>query len=236
MSFELICHSCGAPSGPAVGICPFCKSVLSPESKKKYSPALRRLRTLFDEGKLEQAALLAREATRSSDEKISGNAQILSICAQILFEVEAPTAELNSILAKASLLEPDDRGIQDLMNLVQAKVAINYRNSQEGKLLINNILKHQPNHPHALFLLATYVNSKESNPVLAMVYLEKALRARPNFLKAWACLAGIASRVGNSHVAEKALLKALSLETNASMKLYFTKLLLKVRYDSQQAA
>lgn len=236
MSFELICHSCGAASGPSVGICPFCKSVLTHEGSKNSSPALRRLRTLFEEGKLEQAALLAREAIKSQNEKLSGNPEVLLICAQILFEIEAPLAELKSILAKASLLDPEHLGIQELLSLVEAKSAFNFRNNTEGKKLIEAILRKAPQNPHALFLLATYVNSRENNPTLAIVYLEKALQSRPSYLRAWACLASIAAQVGNTHVAEKALLKAMNLETNSQMKAFFSKLLLEVRYQSQKAA
>ncbi len=235
MSFELICHSCGAASGPSVGICPFCKSVLVSEASKKASPALRRLRTLFQEGKLEEASLLAKEALKSKKE-LSENVEVLLVCAQILFEVEAPLAEPKSILAKASLIEPEHTGIQELLTLVQAKSAISYGNSFDGKKMLESILKSNPTNPHALFLLATYLNSKESNPILAMVYLEKALKSRPNFLRAWACLASISARTGQTHMAEKALIKVISLETNPNMKSFFNKLLSEVRDQLHKAA
>lgn len=235
MSFELICESCGAASGPSVGICPFCKSVLVSETSKKASPALRRLKTLFSEGKMEEAALIAREALKSKEE-LSENVEILSICTQILFEVEAPSSQLKGVLAKASLIAPEHKGIQELMKLVQAKSAISYGNPEEGKKMLESILKSNPGNPHALFLLATYVNSKENDPVLAVVYLERALKSRPNFLRAWACLASISARMDKTHMAETALLKAISLETNKNMKDFFRRLLNEVRENSRKAA
>ncbi|MFM8269855.1 MAG: tetratricopeptide repeat protein [Pseudomonadota bacterium] len=235
MSFELICESCGAASGPSVGICPFCKSLLVPEASKQVSPALKSLKTLFSEGRMEEASLLAREALKSKED-ISENVEVLSVCSQILFEVEAPSSQIKSILAKASLIDPDHKGIQELMNLVHAKSAISNGNPEEGKKMLESVLKSNPANPHALFHLASYVNSKENNPVLAAVYLEKALKARPNFLRAWACLASVSARMDKTHMAERALLKAISLEKNQNMKDFFNKLLLEVRRNSRKAA
>ena len=59
MSFETVCSRCGAPSSPSVGICPFCKNVMTTK-KGKDAPTITKIRALFDAGDIEKALLLAR--------------------------------------------------------------------------------------------------------------------------------------------------------------------------------
>ena len=72
MSFDVVCPNCGAPSGPSVGVCPFCKTTLSGTTPKEDS-TITTIRRLYSDGKTEQALVLAWSgAVYVFDKKVRG--------------------------------------------------------------------------------------------------------------------------------------------------------------------
>ena len=60
MSFDIICSGCGAVSGPSVGLCPFCKTVMA-SSHKNNSPQETSISKLYESGKIDWALDLAKK-------------------------------------------------------------------------------------------------------------------------------------------------------------------------------
>lgn len=224
MSFDLICSSCGASSGPSVGVCPFCKSLMvSEDPTNPKSPAYKNLVKLYNEGKLETALYYVQEILKQ-EEKYSDDAQLLLISAKILFETEGPNGKTRALLGKALLLEPDNHEIIDYLDIIQARFDLASGSENVGKESLLKLLRRLPENPHVLFMVGSHLYWREKNCYGAIPYLEKCVRVRPVFLRAWACLAAIAKELGNAPLAESALQHCISIESNAPMKKFFLEL------------
>ena len=102
MSFELVCGQCGAVTGPSVGVCPFCKSVMAKPAESGRDPAAETIRRYFQEGKIEDALAMASLA-ETQDPNAMKDVDFLVLFARILIESEAPTTKIRTLLAKALL-------------------------------------------------------------------------------------------------------------------------------------
>jgi len=227
MSFEIICENCAAPSSPSVGLCPYCKAIMTTEESKKL-PAFSKLKTLYKEGKSSSALFLAKTVLEQ-DKKYSEDPSVLLICAKIMIETEGPNSKVKSLLARAYVMEPENGEISDYMELVDAKYEMSRGNKTHGREMLTKILRRSPNHVHAHFLLGAHLYWDNSDPYAAIPHLEKCLILHPNFLRAWACLATIARKIGNTSLAERALRRCLELESGGSMKQYFEKLMAETK-------
>lgn len=223
MSFQLLCTACGAPSGPSVGVCPFCKGVLS-STKGAENPTLKRIRQLFEDGYLEDALANA-AAAEKENEKLASDLGFLLTYAKILIEAEGPSSKIRALLTKANLLKPDSPETIEYLELIEAKSRLNREPNDFGEQNLRRILGHAPKNPHVLFTLASHLYWVENNPDEALRLLQKCVDQRPTFLRAWACLAAIHAKRGDVAPAQYALYKCLALEKNPAMHTYFEKLL-----------
>ena len=67
MSFQTVCPGCGASSSPSVGVCPYCKTVMSLPSQRE-SGGIDALARLYNEGRLESALSLGYELQKQKPE------------------------------------------------------------------------------------------------------------------------------------------------------------------------
>ena len=106
MNFEIACSNCGAISSPTVGICPFCKSVMTKASDSKGQGAsLSMIQSLYDNGKIEQALALA-STMEKQDPDSAKNANFVILYTQIQIEVDAPSSKTKSLLNQALVANP----------------------------------------------------------------------------------------------------------------------------------
>ena len=49
MNFEIACSNCGAISSPVVGVCPFCKSVMTKLADGKQVASVPLIQSLYDD-------------------------------------------------------------------------------------------------------------------------------------------------------------------------------------------
>jgi len=225
MSFQLFCSGCGAPSSPSVGVCPFCKSVQS-SGRGEEHPTLKRIRELFEQGHLEDALANAAAAERESP-KLAGDVGFLLTYAKILIEAEGPSSKIRAILTKAQITKPDSAEAVEYLELIEAKAKLNREPNDSGEKALRQALTRSPKNPHALFTLASHLYWVENQPDEAIRLLQRCVELRPNFLRAWACLAAIHAKRGDSAPARNALQKVLQLEKNPAMHAYFEKMLTK---------
>ena len=95
MSFELVCESCGALSGPSVGMCPFCKSVLSrPDSEITGQDSLLQM---YNSGRVDISLNLASKIFQENP-KAKQDLSFLMLYVKILVETEGPSSLINSLL------------------------------------------------------------------------------------------------------------------------------------------
>lgn len=222
MSFDTICSGCGAPSGPAVGVCPFCKNVMTEikSTKPEYQGNLDLLNEFYREGKLDRALALGSEMIKS-DSSLNKDLGFISVFVKILFEAQAPTSRIRSFLAEAHLAHPRSADLMDYLEILDAHQILKKGLNDAGEVMLKNLVRRSPNNTQAHFLLGAHLFWEEGRPVDAIPHLETCVRLHPCFLRAWACLGAIYKSLGNEALSQNAFRMCAGLETNSKMKDYF---------------
>lgn len=225
MSFEIVCDCCGALSGPSVGICPFCKSLLSgPASKITGQNSLIEL---YQSGKLELSLALAGKILRENP-KAKQDISFLLLYVKILIETEGPSSQINSLLTEGLLIDPKNPELNDYFDIIQAKSNLKKGLSDTGETMLKNLLRRSPDNVHALFLVGTHLHWVDNVPAASVYYLERCTRLAPHFLRAWGCLAVVYKALNNMQLSQMALRKCIELESNTNMKQFFKSELEKI--------
>jgi tetratricopeptide (TPR) repeat protein len=219
MSFKIICSGCGAPSGLAVGICPFCKSVMT-EGSEQERASVEALTKLYAEGRNDRALALANEMFKNSPELIA-NPSFAMTFIKVLFECEAPGSHLRSVLAQAQLAFPGNPQIADYLEILDSKSFLKKSMMDPGEVMLMNVIRRSPDQVHAHFTLGAHFYWEEQEPLRAIPHLETCVRLRPVYLRAWACLGGVYHSLGNQQLAQNAFRKCLELESDPSVKEFF---------------
>ncbi len=227
MSFEMICKSCGAVSGPSVGVCPYCKVVFTIMEGGKVDVGLSGIVQLYAEGKLEKALSLMTAAMKQNP-RLEEDVPFLLLQAKILFESEGPTSKIKAALIKAYILEPNNSEVAEYSEMMDAKEKLEPGVKNDlGEQALKNLLRRSPKNAHALFLLGTHLFWGDKETAMSAQYLQKCVDIRPNFLRAWECLGTIYKSVGHEELAVRAFRKCIDLETNPQIINYFKSLVSK---------
>lgn len=219
MSFELVCPGCGAASGPSVGVCPFCKAILTSPDDKNFEQESSVAKT-YESGRLDLALTLAKKLYQT-DEASKKDVGFLLLYAKILIDTEGPTSLIKSVLAEAHLLAPSNQDVLDYIELVEAKSYLKKGLNDSGEVQLKYLLRRSPKNVHAHFLLGTHIFWADQQSQAAIPYLETCVRLSPNFLRAWGCLGAIYKKMGNAQLAMRAFQKCMELEPETKMKEYF---------------
>ena len=223
MSFDTICSNCGAPSSPSVGVCPFCKSVMT-NKKGQDAPTITKIRELYDKGDIEKALVLVRQAEKEKP-KLLENTSFTLLYVQILIESDGPSSKARSLLTQAYLRDAENAQLSEYREIIEAKNNLSHVKNDLGEQALVNIIRRSPKNPHALFLLGSHLCWVESEYARAIQLLERCVVLRPNWLQANGCLAALYSKLDNSTLAQKYIRKCISLAKDANTKEYFKTLL-----------
>lgn len=218
MSFDIVCSGCGAPSGPSVGICPFCKTIMSTADGKQNHSSDRFVK-LYQDGKLEQALSLGDEMYRAQPD-LKKDLMFVMTFAKTLIESEAPSSKTRSLLAAAHLENPENKDVLDYIELIEAKNILK-KGEDSGETMLRNLIRRSPQNIHAQFILGAHLFWVEENALMAIPHLETSVRLHPNFLRAWGCLAVAYRKIGNTQLAQSAFRKCAEIETDQRMKDFF---------------
>jgi tetratricopeptide (TPR) repeat protein len=221
MSFQLVCQNCGSVSGPSVGICPFCKSILTSRTAGEYESALL-IHKNYAKGNLPTALSLARKIYEIKPEQRL-NVHFLLTYTKILIDVEAPSSQIKSILNEAFLLAPHEQEVLDYIELVDLWGRLKRGTDSDAAESVLKLIHRSPKNPHAYFILGTHYYWAVSGPLSAIPYLESCLRLAPSHLRAWGCLGAIYKKIGNSPLAKQAFQKCLEIEMDPNMRQLFEK-------------
>tara|TARA_B110001454_G_scaffold218991_1_gene248976 strand:- start:10057 stop:10752 length:696 start_codon:yes stop_codon:yes gene_type:complete len=221
MSFEVICPGCGALSGPSVGVCPFCKTVMSNSSNEKFAQS-KSLAEIYESGRLDLALSLARKLYLE-DPDSKTNIGFILLFVKILIETDAPSMQIRSVLSEARLIDPSNGDVLDYIEFIDAKNMLKKGYDDNGERQLKSILRRSPKHLQAHFLLGTHLFWIDEQTQQAIPHLETCVRLAPNHLRSWGCLGAIYRKLGNSQLAKAAFKRCIELETNVTMKSFFEK-------------
>ena len=120
MSFEVVCSSCGAISGPSVGMCPYCKNVVVQSGNQVQGQGT--VSEHYAQGHLDLALSLIQKIYKE-DQEAKQDVRFLLLYVKILIETEGPSSLINGLLMDAQLKEPGHQELMDYYEIVQANRA-----------------------------------------------------------------------------------------------------------------
>ena len=215
MSFELMCETCGAPSGPSVGVCPYCKTPFA--SSTSQNPAVAGLRDLYERGLLKQA--LGEASFMNQDKKNQEDSTFLMLYGKILLEAEGPSAHIKSCFAKAAALDPACAAeAQVYIDVISAKSMFREGLNDAGEQWIQKLIADYPDNPHLLFILGSHNFWVDGETQNSLRFLERCVQVRPNFARAWGCLFAIYKKLNDPFNARRCGTEFLRLEDDPRTK------------------
>ena len=221
MNFEIACSNCGAISSPVVGVCPFCKSVMTKAADgTKQAASVPLIQSLYDDGKLEQALALAATLEKNDAECLK-DASFVLLYAQIQIEVDAPSSKTRSILNQALVANPSHPDLLEYLEIVEAEFNLKIESGKDGEVALANIIRRSPKNVHALFLLGRHLFWTKGDPQRALRYLESCVRFRPNFIRAKACLAAVYKALNLTDPAERLMNECIAKTSDSPTKEFF---------------
>ena len=220
MNFEIACSNCGAVSSPVVGVCPFCKSVMTPADGAKQTAATPQIQSLYDEGKLDQALSLA-ATLEKKDADFLKDANFVLLYIKILIEVDAPSSKTKSLLNQALVANPSHPDLLEYLEIVEAESNLSRKSGDDGENSLANIIRRSPKNVHALFLLGSHLFWVKKDPQRALRYLEACVRFRPNFIRAKACLAAVYKELNMTDVAARLMNECAAKTSDSNTKEFF---------------
>lgn len=218
MNFEIVCPSCGALSSPAVGVCPYCKTVMTTETEKQ-NPTMSTIKQLYNDGKTDRALVMARNLETQKPELLK-DTDFAILYANILFEVDGPSSKTRAVLGQAFGEHPADPRLAEYLELVEAEANLSQEKNDAGEQELAQIIRRSPENVYALFFLGSHLYWVEKDSQQALRYLEPCVRLRPNFIRAKACLAVVYKDLGMRDAAAR-LLNDCATKTSGSTKEFF---------------
>lgn len=219
MTFQIVCKGCGAPSSPSVGVCPYCKAIMSAGDNQDRQ-SITGLLKFYNEGKLDRALTLGSEMYKSKPE-LKKNLAFIICFVKVLIETEAPSSKVTGILAEAHVQFPENQEILDYLEIMESKYYLKNGRNDSSELMLKNLIRRSPKNYHAHFILGSHLFWSENDPASALPYLEACVRTHDKFLRAWACLGAAYKKSGQEQLAQKAFLKCSELEVDQKMREFF---------------
>jgi hypothetical protein len=221
MNFEIACSNCGAISSPVVGICPFCKSVMTRAADgAKQAGSVPLIQSLYDGGKIEQALALAATLEKKDADSVKDTNFVL-LYTQIQIETEAPSSKTKSLLNQSLIANPSHPDLLEYLEIVEAEFNLSIEGGKDGETSLVNIIRRSPKNVHALFLLGRYLFWVKNDPQGALRYLESCVRFRPNFIRAKACLAAVYKALNMTDVSERLMNECVAKTSDSRTKEFF---------------
>lgn len=221
MSFEINCSNCGAPSSVSVGICPYCKKTFKNKKRKKdESPLISRIKADYKAGKVDNV-ISACKQMYATKEKMRENNNFLLIYLKALLEIDGPATLIRSIVSQLLINDPTNSEALDILYILEARDELSTEKNDPGEKKLKAIIQRSPNNAYAHFFLGAHLFWIDKDYMQATYYLEKAVKHRPNFLRAWGCLGALYKELENEVLSKRAFAKAAKIETNTRMKKFF---------------
>lgn len=219
MNFDIVCANCGALSSPSIGVCPYCKSVMITDAEKKI-PVIVDIKKFFNDGRLEQALLLAKTLETQKSDALKSK-EFALLYAQILFEADGPSTKIKSILNQALIDNSSDPQLLEYLEVAEAESNLSRNKDDAGEVALSNIIRRSPENAQALFLMGTHLFWVEKDAQRALKYLEQCVRLRPNFFTAKVCLIRVYKTLKMDDLAVRFCNEFALKATDPEMKKFF---------------
>ena len=221
MSFDIICQNCGAPSPPHVGVCPYCKSVMTnPDESVAESHSLKKFREAVSENRLEDALYLGHQLEQSKPALLE-NPSFVAAYARVMFECSAPSSRIRAAIQRCHLAHPEHAEITYLLEVAHASLMLDHGSTSSGIEKLKLLIRSRSDDPLTLFMLGSHLVWQASEPAMALPYLQRAARLRPKSVRVLGCLARANEGVGATELARSLYERCAKLETNAPLKKQF---------------
>jgi predicted Zn-dependent protease len=157
----------------------------------------------------------------STQPKLLDDRGFLLTYIKVLIEADGPTYKIRSLLNRGMAMDGAAALFQDYVTVVDAMDALSKGPNDPGEVKLKALISRSPDNVQALFVLGAHLFWVQKQPTDAARYLEKCVKLRPNFLRAWGCLGSIYESLGNHPLAFRAYQKCQALETDPQMKSFF---------------
>ena len=222
MSFGIVCTNCGALSSPAIGVCPYCKSVMTSEAQRKM-PVIADIKKFLNDGQLEQALLLAKALETKNPDSLK-NKEFAVLYAQILLEANGPSTQIKSLLNQSLIDNSSDPQLLEYLEVAEAESNLSREKYDAGEIALVNIIRRSPENADALYLLGRHLFWKKKDAQRALSYLEQCVKIRPNLFRAKACLATVYKALRMDDLVVTFCNECASKTSDQEMKSFFTDL------------
>ncbi|MEI8011629.1 MAG: hypothetical protein WCI27_03985 [Candidatus Omnitrophota bacterium] len=222
MNFDIICPNCGAASSIVVGVCPYCKTVLSINSEKG-DHSLSAVKAAHEAGKTDRSLSLVTALEQEKPELLD-NIEFVLLYTRILFEVDGPSSKIKSLLTKALILAPGHPDVLEYLEVIEAESMMTREPNDEGEQRLMRLIRRSPNNVYALFFLGSHLFWVQGNGGAALKYLEPCVRLRPNFIRAKACLAMIYKELNKPDMAKRFFDECAASTSSNRTKSFFKRL------------
>lgn len=188
MNFEVNCPNCGASSGPSVGVCPYCKTVLA--STEEKHPALSGIQEMYAIGRIDEA--LAQIHMIKEQKDLQEDANFWMLAGKVSLEAESPSSQIKTFFARAMTIEgPHQKEAKLYIDMIAAKRLFRKGLNDRGEQWFNSQIPLYPNNPHLLFFLGSHTFWVDQETQSSSANLERCVQLRPSFSRAWGCLFAI---------------------------------------------
>ncbi len=192
--------------------------------KNHTSPTqlLSQVRMLFAEGHLHEAQHVM-ECIIDNYNPLISSADLFVLNAKVDIELHGFNVHAKCALQQALLLEPQHEEALKLSAVSQHHDELRDGLYETATEALRKQLQQDPNDVYAMYVLANHLFWKNGPEQEATSLLEKAVKLRPSFLKAWLCLAMAYKKAQDLGKAEGAFQECLSLDTNATNQEFYKK-------------
>jgi tetratricopeptide (TPR) repeat protein len=192
-----------------------CTTSLFVQNHTSPQHLLQQVEALVSRGEIHQASYLI-DCIIDNNNALVSSADLFVLHAKIYIEQFGFSVHAQCAIQQALLLEPnhgDALRLQTLSNLHEEFRDGLYTQAQES---VREFLKTNPDNVYATYLLAYNMFWKNGAESEAVELLEKCVKARPSFLRAWLCVAMAYKKNQNFEKAEDAFQECLGLDKNPS--------------------
>lgn len=192
--------------------------------KNHTNPAqlLSQIQALFAQGQLHEANHVI-ECIIDNNNALLASADLFTLQAKIFIELSGFNVHAQCAIQQALLLEPLHEEALQLDKICALHEELRDGLYENAEASLRTTLAADSKSVYAMYVLANHLFWKNGPEAEATQLLEKCVKNRPSFLKAWLCLAMAYKKGQDFSKAENAFQECLGLDVNSSNKEFYKK-------------
>lgn len=219
MTDKIICRKCGAPQSSFREKCSYCLAQLIKNEKSEIG-ILSIAKGYFLKGELPRSLNFLETLAKEKPEE-SKQADYIILYLRILIEMDGPQSKMRTLLANGLVNHPENKMLLEIQEIFDAREKLKKGPNDAGELALRDLLLRSPDNYLALFTLASHMFWSDGDTKNTPVLLERCVRIRPVFVRAWGCLGAIYKTVGKVEQSRYAFQMCIKLENSEKMKKFY---------------